>query len=889
MFRLKPIVQGVLLACGGLGLAALSAPTLAQQTQQQKAEQKLERVTITGSNIRRIEGEAPAPVQIITREQIERSGAQSISDLLRNIPANNTGTFNESAIGSFTPGAAGVSLRGLGAQATLVLMNGRRISSFGFATGGQSTFVDVNQIPLSAVERIEVLLDGASAIYGSEAMAGVINVITRKDYRGAEVRANYGIPDTNDTSVTRLGATFGYGDRGSDKFNVFVNFEHYEQEALLAKNREYTRTRDLRRFGFGDNRSSYHPVGNFFNLANTAPIGPRPGCAPLNDPTSPFNGLCAYDFYQDQELFPEASRTSLFGAVTVDLTSSLELFADAALTKNNTLFRSFGYGTNVFLLPGCIILPATNPQNPGFGTPGATDVCLRYRFNEVRNQNGIETKTQRYTLGLRGGVAGWDLEGAFVSSQSKSETVYQGYPRDSELDARIVNLTTRVARPGYVFGNPGANSPAVLDAVFPKLKGEGKSSTNSFDLRGSRELFTLPAGAVSVALGADYRKERLKNRPDKLIADGEIGTLGGTSTDGSRNVRAFYGELSVPILKTLEAQLAARQDRYSDFGGKTTPKVGLKYRPVQQLMLRATYSEGFRAPALTELVRSPIQGFFDGVIDPLLCPDPTVTGNPNCSVSLPATIAANPDLKPETSKGKTIGLVFEPVRDWTFTADYFDITRDDEITYLRPSFLLANEALYPGKVIRNADQTLNSLILEFTNIATTRVRGYDLEVRGRIAAAEFGTFRPAVAYGRTPLYEARLNPLAPKLNFAGTQDQPTERARISVDWDKGVWALTGTVNYIGGYSYVGNPTQQCSSFLGATTRAAGRCQIPSWATLDLFARYRGVRNLDLTVAVQNVEDVNPPFDANYGSQLYNPGYTNALGRFITVGARYVFN
>ena len=239
-----------------LAILALCATSAHLSALAQQQTQDLSRVEITGSRIKRVDAEMPAPVQVITRAQIEQSGATSITEVLKSLPSNNAGAFDENAVASFTPGAGGVSLRGLGAQATLVLINGRRVAPFGFASGGQTTFVDVNSIPLDAVERIDVLLDGASALYGSDAMAGVVNVILRRDFNGLQVRGSVGqAMPYGDATSKRAALIWGKGSLAADKYNFFINFEHTEQDPVKASERPMTASSDFRRLtGVGTSR-----------------------------------------------------------------------------------------------------------------------------------------------------------------------------------------------------------------------------------------------------------------------------------------------------------------------------------------------------------------------------------------------------------------------------------------------------------------------------------------------------------------------------------------------------------------------------------------------------------------------------------------------------------
>ena len=535
-------------------------------------------------SIKRVDAETPAPVQVITREQIERSGAQSVTEVLKSVPASNAGGFDENAVASFTPGAGGVSLRGLGVQATLVLINGRRIAPYGFASGGQQTFTDVNSIPLEAVERIDVLLDGASAIYGSDAMAGVINIILRRDYKGLSLNATAGTSSHGDANKNSVGIAFGTGSLASDGYNVFGTFSHNQADPVKASDRSITHNADFRRFGLTDLRSSY--AGNLYSasgLAGGTFLGHLSTCTPLSEAGAATNGRCVYDGTQHQDIIAKTQRDSLFLSGTLDVGAGFELFSDASFTHFEYEAESPSYSSSTYYSTGTlptayIPLPVGHPQNPTNDV-----VALRYRFDDVAHTTEVITNTQRVVAGVRNrDLAGWDAESAAVYSHSKSTITTHGLLRDSVLLDSVLD-TNGMANNSFIFGNPSANDPSLMAALYPTLKDVGTTTTSSVDLRGSRELFNLPAGPLAVALGTEFRHEAFTSTPDALEAAGELSVLGSSSSDGSRNVSAAYVEFSAPVTKTVEASLAGRVDHYSDFGTATTPKAGIKWKVLPNL------------------------------------------------------------------------------------------------------------------------------------------------------------------------------------------------------------------------------------------------------------------------------------------------------------------
>ena len=871
---------------GGLfataGWAQESAPG---STPTKPETKKAERIEITGSRIKRIDSETSAPVQVITREQIERSGATSVTELLKRAPASNAGSFDENAIASFTPGAGGVSLRGMGAQATLILINGRRVTPYGFASGGQTTFVDVNSIPLDAIERVEILLDSASAVYGSEAMAGVINIILRKDFTGYEANAGYGVSSEGDAARKHVGVTAGFGSPGKDNYNLLFSLEHQENDPLRADQRPNSSTADYSRFGLPDRRSSYSYPGNLYGPGF---LGPMAGCTTVdNNPSSPLNGRCVYDQAKHQDLISRQERDALFVSGVLDMTPNTQLFGDLIINQtrgdqNSVNYNSAQYGLG-YIYPGAgIPLSADHPQNP-FGQ----DVQLRYRFADVPDSVGWKSDNQRLTLGVKANeFAGWDLESALVYSHSETTIKQRGLIRDSVLANEVMDPATGYARNNFYFGDPSKNDPGLMARLYPELTAKGETSLTSIDVRGTRELMQLAGGPMAVALGAEVRHETFVSNPDPLVAAGEISVLGGSSSDGSRTASAIYAELSAPVTKTLEAQIAGRVDRYPSFGTNFTPKLGAKWKILPKLALRGTYSEGFRAPALTELVQSPTVGFYSGLRDPALCADPTDTSNPNCDVSVKAISGSNPNLKPEKSKGYTLGVVFEPIETVSATLDAYQIERTHEITTLAPDYLLANESRYSGYVVRDpVTGVLNELHLPYENLGSTKLTGYDLDLKSRFSLGEYGKLATEILYSYLPHYKVRPVEGAAEEEWAGTYNQPKERASFRATWDKAAWSVGLQVNYVGGFLRAYSPSDLSCPYANEAL-----CRVDSWTTTDINVRYRGFKDWVLNAAVDNISNKQPPIDERQMSwySLYNAGYHNALGRYFRVSAKYSF-
>ncbi|MEP7295976.1 MAG: TonB-dependent receptor [Burkholderiales bacterium] len=890
MLKRTTLAKSLLLAFSGTVAVSTGGVVFAQTA----PAQELQRVEVTGSRIKRVDTETASPVQVITRDQIDRSGAKSVSELLTSVPASNTGSFNENAVASFTPGAAGVSLRGLGAQATLILINGRRVAPFGFAQGGQTTFVDVNSIPLEVVERVEILLDGASAIYGSDAIGGVVNVILRKDFSGFQISGSLGTSSERDANSRNISLTIGKGSMASDGYNIFANVTHEGQDPVKANQRDLTRTADFRRFGLLDLRSSYSYPGNLYaasGVAGGAFLGAMPGCTPLSEAGAATNGRCVYQGTDHQDIIAKTSRDTLFVAGSLTLGGGFELFGDAVAGRTKYEAESPSYSSSTYFSTGTlpqayIPLPVGHPQNPSATDP----VALRYRFADVAHVTAVQSDTQRAAFGIRNrDLSGWDVESGILYSHSKTKVTTTGLLNDSVLTDEVLDPSTGMARNSFIFGNPGLNDPGLMSRLYPTLRDLGTTSTASFDVRGSRELFQLPAGPLQIAIGAEVRHEKYTSTPDALTASGALSVLGASASGGSRSISALYAELSIPILKDLEGSIAGRYDKYSDFGSTTNPKVGLKYKILPNLAVRATYAEGFRAPAITETTQTPSRGFYSGIRDPQLCatPDPA---NPNCDLSLEALFSSNPALKPERSKSTTVGLVFEPLDNLSIAFDVYKIKRRNEIASIDPDYLLAHEGEYPGYVIRKADGTIDSLNLQYTNLGSTQVMGYDVDVKSSFNVGELGKLAINASYDALPHYDVANVKDAPEVNYAGTYQQPKERWKLGLALDRGPWRGNVTFNYSGGFLRAFTPSDLTCPYDASGTNQPELCSVKHWLTADVFVGYKGFKNWDFGLSIKNLFNQSAPLDERLVTRYtaFNSQFYNQSGRYFTLGAKYTF-
>lgn len=898
---------------GGFGFAAQ-----AQQAQQdpKKEVTKVERVEVTGSNIRRTDTETVAPVEVITREQIQRTGQPTIADVLRNLPANSGGSFGESFSNSFAPGAAGLSLRGLGQKTTLVLINGRRTAGYGFAQNLQDTFVDINSIPSSAVERVEILKDGASAIYGSDAIAGVYNIILRRDYKGVELGVSGG--QIYDKTDYRVNATAGFGDLGADRYNVFGVVDYYKRDQILLADTDWGKTRDFRgrqggrnfisltgggTWAQGNNRRAISecPTANVFTNTQAVEAGLLAATSALNIAGNTF---CTIDFNKTIPALPGTERVGFLGRGVVDVSSNLQVFSEVGYSQVKTeqtftppFFQSTGLQqTSVGLRPFSynVIFPTGVGGNPF----GANATFLGSFRDMGTRDTEIKSNTLRGLLGAKGNFAGWDVEGAVSYARNEVDAFNTNRLRIDGVST-VLGVTTAPQPPTpistgstYNFDRPSTNSQAVRDQMLVNFTRKSESELKMIDFKASSEFGRLPGGAIGFATGVEYREESLKDRPADVARRGLILGQGITATDGSRDSTAVFGELRLPVLPTLEAQVAGRYDKYSDYGSSTTPKVGAKWRPTNTFLLRGNWGRGFRAPTLPEISRSEAT-FFTTVTDPFQVPA--------ANVQVSGVFAGNPSLKPEKSTSKTFGFVIEPSRMFNVAVDYYSIDWRDIVGAQSFASLVnscgattVGACVSPlgGVVTRDvtilAGQThapIISVASNYKNLSLTTTRGVDVDTRVAFPATEFGrfTWRANGVYVQSFKEEG--------VEYAGTNSGsntiPRVKAMTALDWDYGRFAATGRLNYTHSWYQQLLPGSFFTPQDPRIQTGVYPQRVSSFTTFDLFGRYEVIKNLNVTVSVINVMDKAPPYDPGFsGTYLYDFSQHDSRGRQVRLGLSY---
>jgi iron complex outermembrane recepter protein len=869
MYRLTP--RSPIAAAIGLllGTTAVSQSAFAQAP----APQKQDRIEVTGSNIKRTDLEGPLPIDVITRQDIERKGVTSTNELIRSLPymsSYNDELFSNSPSAT---GSATVGFRGLDGNQTVVLLNGRRLANYGF----DGAFVSLSTIPLGAIERVEVLKDGAAAIYGADAIGGIVNFITRKDYRGVELSASYGVSGRGDSDETSVTATAGFGNYAKDGFNVLANFSYFKREPLMNLQRERTRTADYRRFGGSNQLSTFAPSGNFLNPTTNLqrPFGacdPALVLAPsLLSPGVAGSASCMFDFAPYRTTLFPTDRTGGVLNGRLKLGADMNAFAEVMWAKSSSF-------ASAAPTPGNFTLNAAHPANT-FGVP----ITVRGRPLQAgpRTTDNDNTAT-RIVAGIEGAIAGYDFNVAVGQAKNKAVNNDGGYFLLDRMNAAIANGTF----------NPFSltNPQSVLDSIKSTDVRTGETKYTFVDGKISGELMQLGGGALAGAVGFVSATEEIADIPGPQQRTGNVfGSIQQSQVRGDRKLTAIYAELGAPITKQLEMQFAVRSDKY-DTANSTTPKLALRYQPMPELLVRTSVSQGFKMPSLRDLFGGLNQSA-DSVQDFVGCRARNVS-DANCPrLQYDRFSGGNAQLQPEKAKTFNLGLVFEPSRNVSMGVDWFSINKTDEIGLVLAQFVIDNVAYRPGAtatlngnpayaVTRNAAGTITSINTANGNLGERKIRGFDLTANFKMPIAGGRlSVNPNVTYYTK--YDYADLPGTPLYARAGLLNLPQWKSTFNFNYNRTNWdALLTHTNLARMYDKVQSTA--------ATPVTAATAIIGNFETWDLTVAYSGIKNLRLSMAVKNLMDAEPGFSNNDPRTLGFAQVHDIRGRYFQLGASYKF-
>lgn len=882
-------------------------------------EQTVQRVTVTGSSIKRSESETSLPISVISRDQIEKSGAVSIEDLLKRVSANSA-AFSDTTQGAGYA-TSNANLRGMGANSTLILLNGRRLANHPFGNIGGTAAVDLNSIPFTAIDRIEVLRDGASAVYGSDAVGGVINFITRKDYKHGDVSIRYGNTQANIGGTEKGGSiAIGFGDLNEDKFNVLLTANVQKNSRLRAVDQALY-NRGVTEIPGSSPPSSSAPFPGYiegsiapgsYPNANLGPnFSPCSGSAfPVNKGLTP-NGMdrlgCRFVYAATLDNLPDQEKGDVYGRATFKASVDHTMFVEASYAQNHSIGRiaptpiKYGFGPfhaeiNDFYP---VNFPVTSPFYPrallaslGYPTPATGMVQVGLRAIPAGNRINDTTNSQaRLVVGSTGIFAGWDYDAGLNISRAEGLLNYHGYVQE---DRFLAGMATGLINP---FGPSGAEGDALWKAAA--MDGDmrkSSSTTTAIDVKGSKELMPMAGGSMAIAVGVDLRNEKADDKP--LNADYAAGKhIGGEgsvpATNASRNLMAVFSELSIPFAKGWEATIAARYDHYSDFGHTVNPRIALRYQATPELMFRAGAGTGFRAPTLWD-VNSPASysNTADPITDPA-CPDPAEL-NGRCTTQWTIKQTAAPGLKPETSRQFNAGVVFAPSSKMSVTLDYWNIEKKDQIGVIAADVLMASSELlarFPNRIKRGPDGFMQYVETPVDNLGNLKTSGLDLDVRGRIGMASAGNLNLGLAGTYVHKYTAQKYAGGSYKEYVGTGGDgsqapvPKWQHTASAEWQLNAMSVTLEHVYTQGWV-------EAADRVAASVDVAEPYTVKASSRYNLGASYKGMKDITLRVGVRNLLNTEPPYVASssYGSHAagYAASFTDPRGRFFYASLNYQF-
>jgi iron complex outermembrane recepter protein len=995
---------GAALSAMVLAGSLFAAPALAQDAPasttapvQQDSPSSDGEIVVTGTIFRQSDTHTALPVTVITAENLQRAGITNVTDAIRSASADGAGSIGNGFTSGFSAGGAAVSLRNLGVSSTLILVDGLRSTNFPLSDDGHNSYVDLNSIPMVNVQQVQVLKDGASSLYGADAIGGVVNIITRKQMTGLEAGVEGGVTEKGDGAKYRAKLLFGFGDYDTQGFNVYVGGDYEYGGRISANSRGFPfNTLDLRSVGGNDNNRADDTLGT----ATTDAVVTRVTQTNLNNPlagsvtnaTTPalFTSLtplanCAYGTYSENtaarvgtackhdntreyaQITPLQERYDAVARASFRLGDNVEGYIAGSFAHSRVDIitpprairqtQAFGGAPSTSTTNPGIVLPVyicsagvncstaadrkLNPNNP-YATAYAADPAngaarIYYLFGDVRSGSDRINEVYRVSGGLHGTIAdawNWNVEAGY--SRADLKLTQYGW-------ANLNGLIKAINTGSYNFVNPSLNSEAVRNSVLPPITARSNSSELTVDASVSRSLFALPGGDVQMAVGGQYRKEKLTNNSANPNLD--IPGLSTAQAYGDRSVWAGYFEVQAPLLDSLNINLSGRYDHYSTGIGRFSPKATAKFQPIKQLAIRGTYSEGFRAPTFAESdPRSSYSGFVGYTPTGAFVTAHSANATYTAPYSLGRGYVGNAAIKPETSRSFTLGTIFEPTPWLSFTADYFNVKKSnlivtgpktsDAITayYSVAGQTFASAAAasaagcakvaavgtgYSCNVIDGADpfapNALPRLLVvnaPYVNTAYSIIAGLEFTADARIKFSEDFRWESRVDVQETLKYDLHPGGTAAVQRYAGTVGPedlssgggtPRWRGNWQNTFSFNQFSLSTTTYFVGSMKAVAadqassvNGDISCNSAIyKPTTGSANFCRIHSFVYTDVNLTVKVNDQFSFFGLVGNVTNSHAPLFANtaYTSQvntLTSWHSAGLIGRTFRAGANFKF-
>ncbi len=856
--QLSGAIRFALLAGAASTFAAV--PAFAQDSEEDAAT--LETIEVTGSRLKRAEIEGAVPVVVIDRAAIDASGDVSVADVLRDSTFASFGNFRPQS-GSSAQSLATIDLRGLGSGRTLVLIDGRRAPTNPMSA---SSGTDLNAIPLAAVERIEILSDGASAVYGSDAIGGVVNIITRKDFNGAELRYGVGSTDVTGGDLEDMSIVFG---ASSDRTRVIGGAAASKRGMVFTRDQIGGSTPGISLYG-----NNYYDWENAFDGdPSTDPFRPVPGFS-CDEGAFYFlpNGRCSFNFNSVAANEAKVGNKSVFLRADHQINDNWNVYGAANITKVET-FGRYAPG------PGVILVQDGTPNDvnndvmcsaPGVdcSLPGATDGLPTYFFHRFaaagNRDNFTDTTNSDYLIGFQGQLTDTiGLDFGMRRTDYKFLELGRGYV--------VTALAEAAANAGlYDLTDPYGADPSVLAGIQATISRDSRWQTDEIYGLLNFDLFEMGGGTSNAVFGVEYREDTFVDQYDSLSeardANGNPAIIGsaGNSSGGARDAKAAYFEWLLPFTSTFDITLAGRWDSYSDYGSDFSPKIAMRWQPMETLTSRGSYGKGFRAPGMDILTQKDSFSA-EPVNDPVSC---VQQGSPStCSLQVDTFYIANPDLASEQSTQYSVGLVWDPLEWLDFSVDYYNIEVEDSISAISAQDIINSDidpATYgpipPGlSITRRANGAVDEITAGYANQGTVTTSGIDARINTNFDMGGWGEMRNRLTISYISEYEVD-DQRGSVIDFAGRFGSPDLRATLQNNWTFGDFTTSWNVNYIDGQQ---NPN--------------GGTSIGSYATNDLQLSWNAPWNASISVGATNIGNRYPTL-RSYDGRPWNFYLYDAYGR-----------
>ena len=806
---------------------------------------QIKRFEVTGSLIRSSDKTGFNQVQTATQKDIQGSGATTVTNFLRDSSANSGSSYAEDTVLNQAPGGSGIALRGLSEKYTLTLIDGQRAAPYAFAYGGTDTFFDVNTVPLNMIDRIEVVKTGAVSQYGSDAIAGVINIITKKDFQGLQLDGSLGGAQHGGQGTTNFSVLGGFGDLNADRFNVTAALSYYRASGISMSQRDITSNEDYSALpgGFFSQPSSFlmTPSGQQA-LSPCGPTGTVTSAA-HNLQTQAPGTVCSQNGASGQSIAPQVEHTSAKLHADFKISDNVEAFADLWESYNTTALKSglAGFGANA-LVPSLYYAPGSgyaafaptvggNPLTYYFPASQAVDTTSNF----YRASTGVKGSFDTAKLG------DWDWSASYGHSQSEVSNAYT-----NQVNAAAVLGYTNSVTPD-TFSAATLNSlPGVLGTSYD----QAISKLDTIDATiSTSNLFKLPAGDVGLGFGAQFQHQ------SEYIGAGSVAYVNPytQAVDGERNVAAVYYQVDIPLLRDLTFSQSGRYDHYDDFGGVFSPRFALRYQPVKALTMYASYDRGFRAPTLIELYEKG-----------------SVTYQTIEGTNVNEYFQGNPNLQPEHTKNYNIGFQLSPTRYTDFGLDWYKI---DVSNVIGQGNVVAAYNANPGQPVYN---------LGYSNFSYLHTDGFEATFKQSLPT-KIGTFTLSGDWAYVWHFTMPMGAGVPG-DFAGNNAAndtvfggalPRWKGNTDLSWAYHKWTTTLTWQFTGPYQQVIDTGSN----------------VGSYSQFNLFVTYGGFKNWTLYAGINNVFNRQPPFDPVWMYTYrgyYDPSVYSDIGRYGQIGATYKF-